>query len=548
MRYKGVFARRMPLPLEYGRELFERGAWREAYETLGLADRAAPLAADDLERLATAAYLLGLDDDFHRLLDRAHQAHAKASACERAARCAFWLGLTLLFRGKDAQAGAWLARARRLVEGRDCVEQGYLLLPEAEGRLARREDTAAQASARRAASVGERFGDADLVACARHLEGRALIQQGQVPAGLALLDETMLAAVNGELSPMVTGLMYCSVIDACQRVHALRRAAEWTSALARWCERQPDMIAFSGTCLLHRAEILQFHGAWGEAMVQVEHACERFSHYADAQPPAAAFYRQAEVHRLRGELAASEQAYRRAARLGYEPQPGLALLRLAQGRTDAASAAISRLLRAASGRETRVKLLPAYFEIMLAAGRVADARSAAAELEQLACALDTDVLRAMAGQALGAVELAQGNVQAAFAALKAALALWLQLEAPYEAARVRVLLGLACGALGDQDASELELDTARDEFERLGAATDVANLRALAQTPQKALLTSRELEVLRLVAAGKTNKAIARHMSLSERTIDRHVSNILAKLDVPSRAGATAYAYDHRLL
>ncbi len=541
----------MPDYVEHGRECFGRGAWREAYDAFVLADHAAPLTADDLERLATSAYLLGREGEFHKLLDRAHEAHTEANQRERAARCAFWLALTLLFRGETGQAGGWLARAGRLIEQRDCAEQGYLLLPAAEQQLAQGAADAARATAARAAQIGGRFGDDDLVACARHLEGRSLIQQGRMPEGLALLDDAMLAVVRGELSPIVTGLMYCSVIDVCQRVYALRRAHEWTSALALWCERQPGMMAFSSTCLVHRAEILQFHGAWSDAMAEAARACDRFSEGIDLQPPAAAFYRRGEMHRLRGDFAAAEEAYRTAAHLGSEPQPGLALLRLAQGRNDAACAAIRRVLGAAGERTRRARLLPAYIEIMLGAGAIEEARSACAELDEIASALDTDFLRAAAAQARGAAELASDHADAALEPLRRALELWRALQAPYEAACVRLLLGQACRALGDYEACELEFDAARAELKRLGAVPDLARLQALAESaraPRGHALTARELEVLRLVAAGKTNKSIARELRLSERTVDRHVSNILTKLEVPSRAAATACAYDRKLI
>jgi DNA-binding CsgD family transcriptional regulator len=534
-----------------GREAYRRRAWSHAYQALTLADQDTPLGIEDLERLATSAYLAGRDHEFHRALERAHHAHRKAGDDAGAARSAFWLGLTLLLRGETGQASGWLGRARRLVESRACVEHGYLLLPVAEQSLAGGDGAAAHATAASAADIGDRFGDADLVACARHLQGRALIRQGQVQAGLALLDEAMLSVVAGELSPIVTGLIYCSVIDACQQVVAWSRAREWTSALARWCDQQPEMVAFTGTCLVHRAEILEFHGAWSDAMAEACRACERFSE-VEPMSAAAAFYRRAEIHRRRGEFAAAEQAYRDAGRLGWEPQPGLALLRMVQGRIDAACAAIRRVLSAVADPLQRAKLVPAYVEIMLAAGAIPDARSACRELEGIAATFETDVLQAMAAHARGAVELADGDGRAALGPLRRAFEVWRKAEAPWEAARARMLAGLACRALGDDEAAELELAAARAAFERLGAAPEIARLDALVRRPMAAAprhgLTRREREVLRLIAAGKTNKAIAAELRLSERTIDRHVSNILTKLDVPSRAAATAYAYGHKLL
>jgi ATP/maltotriose-dependent transcriptional regulator MalT len=376
------------------------------------------------------------------------------------------------------------------------------------------------------------------------------LQQGQVGRGLALLDEVMIAVTAAELSSLVTGLMYCSVIRACQEVYAFGRAGEWTAALARWCEEQPEMVAFTGVCRVHRAEIMQLHGAWQDAIEEAQRASER-SQEVDQQAAAAAFYQQAEVYRLRGEFAAAEEAYRDAGQLGGESQPGLALLRMAQGCTDAASAAISRVVSTTTDQLQRAKLLPAHVEIMLATGDIQKACNACRELEEIAETFETDVLRAMAAQARGAIDLAEGDTRAALGPLRRALKVWRQVKAPYEAARVRVLMGLACRSLGDDEAAELELNAARAVFEQLGAAPELTRLDSLgkrATSVHPHPLTAREFQVLRLIAAGKTNKAVAASLFLSERTIDRHVSNIFSKLNVSSRAAATAYACHHKLL
>jgi DNA-binding CsgD family transcriptional regulator len=539
--------------LERGLECYARRQWADAYDALSRADQAAPLLARHLERLAMAAYLVGRDEEYLRALERAHQRYLDTGEGVRAVRCAFWLGMRLLFRGEAGGATGWFARAQRLLERepRECAERGYLLLPVVEQQLAAADYEAAYATAASAAEIGECCADADLVACARHQQGRVRLAQGQVERGLALLDEVMVAVTAAELSPLVTGLMYCSVIRACQEVYAFGRAGEWTAALARWCDEQPDMLAFTGVCRVHRAEIMQLHGAWQEALEEAERARAR-SQGADQHAAAAAFYQQAEVHRLRGEFSAAEQAYRSASQWGFEPQPGLALMRLAQGRHDAAAAAIRRSLSATTHRLQRARLLPAYVEIMLTAGDIQEARGAGRELEEIAAAFDTAVLRAMAAQARGVLELAGGATGAALAPLRRALDVWRQVEAPYEAARVRLLMAMACRSLGDDEAAELELGAARAVFEQLGAEPGVAGPFALAQgaSPDRHRhgLTARELQVLRLVASGKTNKAIASELCLSERTIDRHVSNIFTKLDVPSRAAATAYAYAHKLV
>jgi DNA-binding CsgD family transcriptional regulator len=540
--------RHAPERLRAARDAYERRAWHYAYRALLSVDESAPLGANDLHKLATAAYLIGRDLDFLTYTERLHRMHIAADDSARAARCAFWLALGCLFRGDAGQANAWTARGQRLVCERDCVERGYLLLPSAEQELRGGRAEAAQATAAEAAAIGERWRDADLTAAAWHVQGRALIHTGRVPSGLERLDETMLAVVAGELSPIMTGLMYCSVIDACREVYELERAREWTFALSRWCEQQSEMAAFTGTCLVHRAEIMQFQGAWSAAFDEACRACERATQAA-RQPPGAALYQQAEIHRLRGDYAKADAAYRDASKLGHEPQPGLALLRLAQGRVDAAYAAIRRLVLATVDRLQRARVLPAHVEIMLAANDLGAARDACRELEELARTFDTDVLRAAAAQAAGALALVEDDARGAAGPLRRAFELWQKLGAPYEAARVRALLAQACRALGDDEAATLEHDAACAALEQLGARPDAARLAAERRSTSAAgPLTARERDVLRMIAAGRTNKAIAAELSLSERTVDRHVSNILSKLGVPSRAAATARAFERRLL
>jgi DNA-binding CsgD family transcriptional regulator len=538
--------------LARGREAAGRLAWAEAYTALSLADRSSSLAGEDLELLATAAYLLGHVDDCLQALRRAQQLHAEGGDPRRAARCAFWLWFHLLNQGELAQASGWLARANRLLEHEEeCAERGYLLLPVALQQVVAGDYTGARRTAARAAAIARRVADPDLVAFALVLQGRAMVREGRAGEGLVLLDEAMVAVVAGELSPPVAGTVYCSMIDACQEISEWRRAQEWTAALAAWCGKQPDMITFTGQCLVHRAEILHLHGAWPQAVEEAKRAGERLVHGADSHVNGSAFYQQGEVSRVLGDFTAAENAYQQASRWGLEPQPGLALLRLAQGRTDAAASAIRRVVAATSEKFRRAKLLPAQVEIMLAGGEVQAARDAADELTGLAERYNTPALRAMADHAHGAVLLAEGDARAAVVALRGAWQAWRELEAPYEAARVRVLVGLGCRALGDEEAAALELDAARSVFAQLGAAPDLARLELLdgREAASKGHgLTARELQVLRLLATGKTNHAIARDLVLAEKTVDRHVSNIYAKLGVSSRAAATAHAYQHRLL
>jgi DNA-binding CsgD family transcriptional regulator len=341
------------------------------------------------------------------------------------------------------------------------------------------------------------------------------------------------------------------VLEGCQELFDLRRAQQWTAVLTGWCAAQPDLVPYRGQCLLHRAELMQLHGAWSDAMEEARRAYERFLQPAAHPAAGAAAYQLAELHRLRGEAAEAEEAYRLASRRGREPQPGLALLRLAQGQLTAARAAIRRVLDETADRPARAALLPAAVEIALAGGDVPAARAAADELARAAEELDAPLLRATAAAADGAVLLGQGDARAALAALGRAWTAWQELEAPYEAARARVGIGLACRELGDQDSAAMELDAARWVFRQLGAAQELARVEALAGRGRAGAaggLTAREVQVLRLVATGRTNRAIAAELVLSERTVDRHVSNIFTKRGVSSRAAATAWAYEHQLV
>lgn len=548
--------------LDRGREAFRRQEWGEAISALHAADREAPLDLDDLERLAVALYLVGRDDDSAEAMTRAHHGHQRAGDVARAARCAFWLGFALDITGGQAQAAGWYERARRLAEevGHDCVEQSYALVPRAlHDLLVAGEVETARAVFDRLIAAGERFDDADLATLGRLGAGHALVLLGDKATGMAMLDETMVGVVSGEVSPILVGLVYCAVIDICHESFDLRRAREWTEQLTRWCAAQPDLAPYRGNCLVHRAEIMQYDGAWADAMVEVERAYDLLSKPPGQMAVADACYQRGELHRLRGELPAAEEAYRQASHWGRPPQPGLALLRLVQGRVDAALTSIRRATDEAREQLTRSKLLAAHTAIALAADDIPAARAAAEELVAFATDLDTPLVRAVAAHAIGSVMLAEGDARGALAELRAAHAAWQALGVPYESARTRVELGLACRALGDDDGAALELDAARGEFERLGAGPDAARARALSddrpgrdeppvRTARPAGLTRREVEVLALVATGRTNRQIAADLVISDKTVARHMSNIFAKLGVSSRSAATAYAYEHDLV
>jgi ATP/maltotriose-dependent transcriptional regulator MalT len=354
-----------------------------------------------------------------------------------------------------------------------------------------------------------------------------------------------------EVSPTIAGVVYCSVLESCRETFDLRRAQEWTTALNQWCASQPELVPYRGHCLLQRAELMQLSGAWAEALEEAGHACEKLSDPPPKPALGAAFYRMAELHRVRGEIAKAEDAYRQANQSGYTVQPGFALLRMAQGQTDAAHATIRRLADEAQETGSRAKVLEARVEIALATSDVSEARAAADELKKIAARHGAPLLQAISACATGAVLLAEGDPRKALVALRRGWIGWCGLEAPYEAARARVLIALAYREQGDVDAAELELIAARNAFQKLGAAPDAARLERLAaKNTAKSVgpLTARELQVLRLAASGTTNRGIAGKLGISEKTVARHMSNMFVKLDLTSRAAATAYAYKHGLV
>lgn len=530
--------------LEHARRCFAEANWRDAHAAF---TRHAVDAAD-LELLGQTAYMLGRDDEYVSALERAHQAHLAGGAPMRALRCAFWIGHSWLFRGQLAPALGWFARARRLLERepRDVAERGYVLITDMLHHLMNGEAEAAGALAAGVVEVGERFGDDDLVALGMMEEGHALVRLGRAPDGLRLIDETMVAVTSGELSPIVAGIVYCNTISFCREVYQLRRVREWTAALARWCARQPNMVAHKGVCLVHRAEVMTLGGAWDDALAELGRLSDELTRGAlNQRARGDAAYREGEVHRLRGDFALAEEAYRRASSLGREPQPGHALLRLGQGRPGVAAAMIRRVVAETSRGLPRAALLPAYVEIVVAAGDLDAAAGACRELDEIARQQESEAITAMSWQARGVLALAAGDPEAALPAARRAWHAWQQIEAPYEAARSRVLIARACALLGDDDSCALELQAALETFTALGARPDVEST-APGQSSRHGL-SDREIEVLRLVATGRSNRQIATTLFLSEHTVARHLQNIFVKLGVSSRTAASAFAHDHHL-
>jgi DNA-binding NarL/FixJ family response regulator len=534
-----------------GREALQNQEWSSAFSFLSEADQKNPLCPEDLEGLANAAYLAGKETESADILARAHQGFLTQGKTQRAVRCAFWLGFMLLIIGESAQAGGWLSRARRLIEREpDCVEKGYLLLPDGFRCIRSGEPAKGFTISVEAAAIGERFGDKDLVTLALQGQGRALIQQGEIARGVALLDEAMVAVTAGEVSSRVAGGIYCSVIEACSEIFDLRRAQEWTTALEKWCSSQPDQIPYRGHCLVRRAEILHVHGEWQHAFTEAKNACERLSPQRAKGTLGAAFYQLAEIHRLRGEFQEAEEAYRESFKWNPTPRSGYAQLRWMQGKLDAAISAIHRVTEEVREPGKRAKALEAYVELLVEANDLPAAHEAAEELTKIADYLNTPFVHAVSAHTIGLVLLAENNAKQALVSLRQSLKRWTALEVPYESARVQVLIGLAYRKLGDKNAADEELNAARNCFQQLGAAWDFARVEKLLNKRSpvaESALTTRETEVLKLVASGMTNRKIAAKLGISEKTVARHVSNIFLKLDLSSRAAATAYAYQHKL-
>lgn len=529
------------------RDLHRQSRWAEACEEFAAADRLEALAVDDLDAFAEAAQVLGRGEEALRLLRRACDARVEANDIESAVTSAFWLWQLLIINAEFARANGWVAQARRLTQ----QDHDWFLITDAYSLIGMAEYEAAAELLARAAQDAAYRRQIDLVVFATTVWGRALIKAGRVKEGLSRLDEAMLPVIDGDASPRARSMMYCAAIATCHEVREFARAREWTLALGAWLDSLSGLKgAYFGNCRIYRSYLMRLCGSWREAVNEVAVVCDDLSGGYGQLVAGHAFYQLGEMHRLVGNPEA-EKAYRRAGECGAPTQPGLALLRLAQDDIDIALVGIRRALAETKGRLERLDLLAACVTITLAADDLDAAQSAVTEMALIAEVYDTAAVQAELAGARGAVALAEGDAATALPLLRSAAQWWREMEAPYAVAILSVLIGLACRSMGDEEAAQLELRSARETFARLGARPDLGRIETLLKPPQPVAshgLSGREIEVLRLIAAGKTNHAIATELFLSERTVHRHVTNIFDKLGVRSRTAAASYGIQHHIV
>jgi ATP/maltotriose-dependent transcriptional regulator MalT len=534
--------------VDRAREAVARGAWSDVYDVLHTVDPS-ELIARDLEALADAAWWVSRFAESLEFRQKAYAAYAAEGDDLGAAGVAARLAIEHFVRDEPSVGAGFLMRARRHAEAvPEGAEHGFLAMVEATVARFSGDTERAIELADRAVSIGQRAGNRDLVAMSLHTKGLALIDAGRVAEGLPFMDEAMAAVVAGDLSPYFTGIVYCALIGACLELSDVRRAGEWSDAARVWCETLPSSAPFPGMCRVNRAEVARLRGLWSEAEAEAVRASEELEPI-DPGLAASALVQVAEIRRRTGDLAGAERAFARAQELGANPQPGVALLQLAQGKVEAARTALRLALATEHQPARRARLLAADVQAAIAAGALDEARTAADELAALAAESRTPAFDASAAMAAGAVRLAEGDAPAALERLRRAVAAWRDLRLPYETAQARALQGRALQAGGDEDGARVELRAALASFERLGAAPDAEATARLLGAPEAlpSGLTPREAEVLRLVAAGKTNRDIAVELVISEHTVARHLQNMFVKLGVSSRAAATAYAYEHGL-
>lgn len=524
--------------IDDARSACDSSRWGDAWRLLSAVELDA-LGIEDLDRRATAAFLTGHDQDAYATWTRAYHLCVDEGSVHRAAYIGARIGQCFGFMGDLARLRGWTDRVAEMLEqaGIDCVEQGYLehglgfLQVFTAGDIA-----GGHAHFVQARKIAAQYAHRELAALARIAEARMLIYLGDLQEGLALLDGAVVSIEAGDLSPLATGDAYCTVIDACSELFDLERCRAWTDSFTRWCDSQQELVLYRGHCFMHRAEVSGLLGRWPQALDEARRACERLATPVQPAALAAASLIEGDLLRLMDEHDAAETAYRRASDHGRDPQPGLALLRVAQGQLEAGEAAIRRAVGEAQDPVSRGRLLGAFVDIVLEAGDVEAARAAALELGEIASMFSMGLLTAVARRALGAVLLAEGDAAGALVELRAACDELNRLGVVHECARARLLLSDACAALGDQDTASME---------RTAAEAALDSLRPAAEARAAGDLTDRELEVLVLLTGGKTNRVIAEALFISEKTVASHISHIFTKLGVTSRSAATAYAYDH---
>ena len=533
--------------IEQARDAVARESWVEAYAMLRDIEPS-DLAPADLEGLADATWWLSKVDESIAARQKAYAGYAAEANDPRAGFMAGRLAVEHFDRGEPAVAMGWLMKAQRHLGDRpESVEHGFMALIQANVARFQGDPDGSMALAEEATRIGQRFGNLDLVAMGIHVQGLVLVSRGRVREGMALLDEAMASVIAGEVSSLFTGVIYCSVLDACLDLTDLGRAGEWNEAALAWCDTLPPDAPFTALCRINRAQLATLRGAWSEAETEARRVAE--DQTIDPAAAARGFYETGEILRRLGNLGAAEQAFGRARELGLEPQPGLALLRLGQGKAEPALTALRLAVDGETQNRPRLaRLLAALVEIAIAAGDLEIAKAAGEDLETIAAGFATPALDAAAMTARGALALAEDHGPTALENLRDACRIWNELRLPYESARARVLYGIALRAAGVHEDADLELRSAISAFERLGATPEAAATAALLGGDERPRgLTVREVEVLRLVASGKTNRDIAVELVISEHTVARHLQNIFAKLDVPSRSAATAFAFEHGL-
>lgn len=527
--------------------------WTDSYFRLLKSDRNAPVYIQKLETLGLAAYMTGRNEEAIEIMERSHKAYMDQHKIQRGIRCAFWLGLMLMNSGEKARSNGWIARIERLLDdlGYECPENGLILIPTGLNALYSGDVKKAQKVFSKAVNIGEQFDDIDLIALARLGLGQALIKLGNIDMGIKLLDETMITVQTEEVYPVVTGIVYCAVIEACHKVWDMQRAREWTAVLTKWLETHSDIVPFRGQCLIRRAQIIQFHGDWDEALKETNEACTLLTRPPGEPAAGEAFYRKAELLRLLGKFDEAEECYHEAAKWNRKPQPGLALLRLAQGQDDTAEISIRNILQETKDLQKRAELLPALVHIMYSLKKNSEVHELTKELCVVADQLNSPYLHAITFHYQGTTLLAEGNHQSALKHLQKSLKIWNSLDLPYESAHTRELKGLVYRELKDRDNSKIEFLAAQWIFEQLQAQPDLKRINRFLNNKDhydNHGLSLRELQVLQHVAAGMTNKSVAGELFISERTVDRHMSNIFTKLNVSSRVEATTLAIKKKLL